>query len=246
MPFGTPTYYFETLPSTNEYALELLAQEELPEGTIIETAYQTKGRGQKNRTWYSQPNVNITLSVILHPTWLAIESQFLLNLMAALSIVKTIEITINKSAQVKWPNDVYVDAKKISGILIKNQLQGGSIQNSIVGIGLNVLQSEWPEDVISATSLINESQQSLRIDKVKFTLLSQLEKYYFLIQTDQQAVIDAYNQYLYKKDEAVVFHYQGQVQNGIVRSIDHLGRLLIEMEGSIRPFGLGEITFHNT
>lgn len=244
MPFGDTTYFFDALPSTNDYASELIAQQEVTEGTIIDTAHQTQGHGQKSRVWYSSANENITLSLILTPHWLPIESQFLLNLMASLAIVDTVAEKTGRHGQVKWPNDVYINGKKISGILIKNQLQGSRIQSSIIGIGLNVLQNEWPEEVTKATSIVRESGHEISLDETKSLLLSNLEDLYDEIKTDPNNVIERYNQLLLFKDELVQFVYQNNSQNGIIKSIDRYGRLLIEQSGDLNAFGYGEITFH--
>ena len=158
---GQNSINLKSIDSTNSYASELLRQNAPLEGTMIYTFDQHNGRGQRGNTWYSQPNKNATLSYILYPTFLQIEKQFLLNKITCLAVADLMAEIIghskgltqkDKAVQIKWPNDIYVGNKKISGILIENTLRETSIRSSIVGIGININQTDFT-DAINATSL---------------------------------------------------------------------------------------------
>ena len=163
--------------------------------------------------------------------------------MTSLAIVNTIQEYTTKRIEVKWPNDVYVDGKKISGILIKNGIQGKKIQYSIVGIGLNVNQRIWPEDVHNPTSLALISKSEIDVEGIKKKLLSNFEIQYQNIQSEPEVAIQRYVDLLYKKDIEAVFYLGHQEIKGVIRNIDIFGRLIIETSGSIQTFELGEISF---
>ena len=130
--------YFEVLSSTNTYATELLAKTTPSEGTVISAGFQEAGRGQIGSSWTASAGKNLLLSVIPYPRWLAARQQFTLSQAVALAVADTISSATGKMAEVKWPNDVYLEGKKLAGILIQNSLSGTYLQNAVVGIGLNV------------------------------------------------------------------------------------------------------------
>lgn len=243
MKIGLPTYFFESLESTNVYAAQLVAQKPVAEGTVIDTAYQTNGHGQKDRIWDSPEGQNITSSVILRPHWLKIQDQFLLNVMTSMAIVDTLQFWMDQSIKVKWPNDVYVNDKKISGILIQSGIQGSTLQYSIIGIGLNVLQNKWPSEVKNPTSIVLNTSDDIDLNEVKSMLFEQLEKHYQTIQKDASKLLDRYRGSLYKKDEETVFYIQGKSVKGTVRAVDDFGRLIVDTSDGPRLFEVGEISF---
>ena len=243
MRIGLPTYFFESLDSTNVYAAQLIAKKNPSSGTVIDTAHQTHGHGQKDRKWWSPAGLNITLSVILRPEWLLIERQFLLNVMTSLSIVNTIKEFTTKSVEVKWPNDVYVGGKKISGILIQNGIQGKKIQHTIIGIGLNVNQYIWPVDVQNPTSLALISKSEIELAELKEKLLSNLEIEYQNIQSEPDASIQRYVDLLYKKDILSTFYFGDKEVQGTIKTIDIFGRLIIATREGNQTYNLGEISF---
>ncbi len=245
MLIGQPTYFFESIDSTNVYAAELISNKKPVAGTVIDTAHQTHGHGQKDRRWWSPAGVNITLSLILRPEWLAIERQFLLNVMTSLAITRTIQEYTSKKVEIKWPNDVYVEGKKISGILIQNGIQGKKIQYSILGIGLNVNQRIWPDDVQNPTSVSLASKAEIDITQVKQKLFSNLEIEHHVIQSEPDTAIERYVDLLYKKDILTTFYLGQEEVQGVIKTIDGFGRLIIETGQGSRTFNLGEISFSN-
>jgi len=243
MLIGQPTYFFDSLESTNVFAAELIANKNPIEGTVIDTAHQTNGHGQKDRRWWSPANTNITLSVIFRPSWLKIERQFLLNVLTSLAIARTIQEYTTRTIEVKWPNDVYVGGKKISGILIQNGIQGKFIQYSIIGIGLNVNQRNWPTEVQNPTSLTMIANVDLELQKIKEKLLSNLSLEYQLVQSEPNSSIQRYVDLLYKKNILTTFYLGDEEVQGVIKTIDSFGRLIIETQEGSRTFDLGEISF---
>lgn len=123
--------------------------------TVVASA-QTAGRGQRGNSWESEPNKNLTFSVLLRPQPLAAADQFSLSEAVSLAIVDVLSGILSlygKRALIKWPNDIYVDDMKICGILIENTLSGTLIDRSIAGIGINVNQTRFISDAPNPTSL---------------------------------------------------------------------------------------------
>ncbi len=156
---------FEKLDSTNEYALQLLGNNDVVEGTVIYTHHQQKGRGQMGTTWLSDAHANLTFSVILYPTFLSSNQQFYLNKAVTLACIQSLTGYFGEDVKIKWPNDIFVNARKIAGILIQNIIQGDHIKASIIGIGLNVNQTSWPED-IQATSIQKQTNEEHAINEI--------------------------------------------------------------------------------
>ena len=118
---GQNTIYLKSVDSTNSYASELLRQNNVPEGTLIYTFEQTKGRGQRGNSWESEPNKNIALSLVLHPSFLSADKQYLLSKITSLAVADLLAEMLESSAKenkvkIKWPNDIYISEKKIGGI----------------------------------------------------------------------------------------------------------------------------------
>jgi len=184
--------------STNNYARQLVRAKMPIEGTVITTDEQTNGRGQRSNSWVSEPKKNLTCSYILRPAFLAAKDQFLLSASVALAVFDLIsEIAIEKEVKIKWPNDVLVDQQKIAGILIENSLRGNTLDHSIVGIGININQVNFPSEM-NASSLKTEVKKTLPIDDVLVKLNSYLEKRYLQIRSGGgQAALSSLNQNLF-------------------------------------------------
>ncbi|MBK9336717.1 MAG: biotin--[acetyl-CoA-carboxylase] ligase [Lewinellaceae bacterium] len=125
---GKVYHRFDALPSTNDYARELLAKSKPPEGTVLRAASQSAGRGQYGSRWLSAAGQNLTLSIILYPKWLQVAEQFRLSEAVALAVRDTVVAALPHASGagvlIKWPNDVYLSDRKIAGILIQNALNG--------------------------------------------------------------------------------------------------------------------------
>ena len=139
--------------STNTYVKELLhAGIDLPEVTLVDTEFQTGGRGQAGNSWESRKGENLTFSLLCHPESVQANRQFVLSQAIALAVQQTLLGFID-DVTVKWPNDIYWHDKKICGILIECTLSGMTVRDCIIGIGLNVNQKEFVSDAPNPVSL---------------------------------------------------------------------------------------------
>ena len=133
--------------STNDFLLGLNTDQEL----CVVTDYQSAGKGMGTNTWESEPGKNLLFSILLHPTWLPINKQYLLSMAEAVAIVEV----LGEGFEIKWPNDIYYGDKKLSGTRIDVNLQGNSLKDVIIGTGINVNQEVFHSDAPNPISLKN-------------------------------------------------------------------------------------------
>lgn len=137
----------KTVTSTNTLAKEMAANGEA-EGTIVIASEQTEGRGRMGRSFYSPASTGIYLSLILRPK-LNIEDSLLITTSAAVAVAKAIEELTQEDVQIKWVNDLFMNGKKVCGILTEASLnvENGGLEYAIVGIGVNVNTKDFPDDI---------------------------------------------------------------------------------------------------
>lgn len=168
-----PYHFFRELPSTNSW---LKSSKDLETGTVVITDSQVTGRGQYDRKWISEPGQNLTFSVLLRPG----NPQFIhtITLVAATACAEVLQAyTINRIC-IKWPNDIYCESKKVGGILVESSFVGGKIDKLVLGIGINVNQTVYTDDLYSAGSLrsFSESQIPIEREKLLAMILIELER----------------------------------------------------------------------
>jgi len=187
--FGKYLFILSEVDSTNTFAKHK-AQEGAPEGTAVITDFQTAGRGRQGRIWQSDPGKNLLMSLILRPR-LQARSVRCLTLAMATVLVKTLEVFIKieqanpPPIEVKWPNDVLVDGKKIAGILTESSIRDQYFDYIIIGIGLNVNQEvDKLDDEVSAkaTSLLEITGVQFERERLIAHILTNFEKYYIQLE----------------------------------------------------------------
>lgn len=233
----------DSVASTNNFAASLLEQN-APEGTLVVANEQTGGRGQRGKTWYAEPGKNLTLTYILRPVSLRIADQFLLNKAIAIAVARTAEL-ISPAAfiRIKWPNDIFLENRKLAGILVETAVKGSQIVSCLAGIGLNVNQTVFPEESGNPISLSMELETELVLDDVMQLLSKQMEVYYFRLSSSQKARIEEeYDSLLWKRGEVYPFILNGNAFPSEIQRVDEQGRLvLITPEGKEHRFSHGEI-----
>ena len=143
--------WLESIDSTNEEARRHIS--DIDNLSVLSALEQTAGRGQRGNTWTSNAGENLMFSIVLKSPVLTAEDHFALNEIASLSVAEFLS-TYGIKAQIKWPNDIYVDEKKICGVLIENSFRGKSISSSIIGIGLNINQRNFNVNLPNPTSMV--------------------------------------------------------------------------------------------
>lgn len=205
---------------------------------------QLAGRGQQQNGWHAQPGKNLTFSILLNPGFLPISQQFDLNRAISLGVHYALKPILGNALRVKWPNDIYYDDYKLGGILIENILSGEKIKHSVIGIGINVNQNEFPAYVPNATSV----KQILQSDYDLRTLLSEIcgciEAYYLKLKAGRFNDIKAdYLQILYGLNEWRNFKSNGEVFEGEITAVTPEGLLTVSTKAGNKTFGLKEIEF---
>ena len=228
--------------STNDIALQLCQQPSTAEGTVIITANQTAGRGQRGNLWHSEPGKNLTFSCILKPNFLSVKNQFYLNIIASLAVHDYLIEKTNARIQIKWPNDVMVNDKKIAGILIENQIQGNSHTHTVIGIGLNLNQNAF--SITSATSLYQLNLRKYDLKSELNDVLHKLEAKYLQLKSGKEnTLLKDYLNVMYWRNELHTFVTGYQSFEGTIVGLDDLGRLKINTNQGERFFGMKEIQY---
>jgi BirA family biotin operon repressor/biotin-[acetyl-CoA-carboxylase] ligase len=230
---GKKIHYFKSLKSTNSYAKELV-QNDAEEGSIVVADIQTTGRGRKNRSWYS-PDGGLWFSIILYPN-ISIQYAMYLTMAISASIVQAINELTGLSPQIKWPNDLLMDGKKICGILTELDAEMDQINHSIVGVGINVNNSISDDLKDKAASIcdINNSYIS-RVELLRL-ILKYFDINYFKLQSkDYEFIRNLWFLYADIVGRKVKLKGEKSVIEGVVQNIDDTGGLIIENnEGKIR------------
>jgi BirA family transcriptional regulator, biotin operon repressor / biotin---[acetyl-CoA-carboxylase] ligase len=240
---GKTQIYLPTCHSTNEYACNLLTNENPLEGTLIITHVQTAGKGQRGSSWEAEPGKNLTFSLIFKPFFLSIDRQFYLNIIISLAVRDTVAEFLQTSLKIKWPNDIYLNNKKIAGILIQNSLQKNHLINSVVGIGLNVNQELFSDK--KAISMMNHAGKELPLETILAVLLEKIEANYLKLKTgDQTTLMQRYLSHLFRYNEQHSFLSQGNSFLGIIEGIEESGRLIIQTESDRKTFDFKEVEFY--
>jgi len=238
---GQKFILLDEVDSTNNYTAKLLSEGKMAHGTVILADKQTAGRGQRGNSWHSASGKQFTGSIYAVTAFLSVERYWYLNLAVALAVQETIQRFISPDVQIKWPNDVLVNDKKIAGILIETQWNSGSIVGAIIGVGINLQQESELPSSCSISEFTDQEMETLEIARQLAVLLElQFER---LRQGNWTAILNDYHALLWKKDVLIDARIENDWQQGYIRGIDGIGNLLFEINGEEQSFGLKEISF---
>ena len=206
---------------------------DLPTGTVYLTEDQTAGRGQGNNRWHSTAGANLTLSLLLRPDHLSVDRLFVLTQVASLAVHDAVRDHLPGSlapgVRIKWPNDLYVEDRKLAGILIQNGLRGNRINWSVVGTGLNVNEAAFPPELEqAATSLYLLTGKPVERGEVLKRYFDHIIQWHKLLAEENYPEIDReYQQRLYRRGETVAFLdlEKNERFTATVRGTDAMGRL---------------------
>jgi BirA family biotin operon repressor/biotin-[acetyl-CoA-carboxylase] ligase len=238
---GKQALYLPSCHSTNLVAAEQIRQKKLPEGLLVYTGYQSKGRGQMGNTWESSPDQNILMSLVLHPNFLQVSEQFYLSQICALAITDALAMVHPHPWQIKWPNDILTGNQKVAGILIENLLAGNYISHAILGVGMNVNQQHFTEP--RATSLALKASRVFDTDEVLETVLLQIEKWYIRLKNHQyKRIEESYFDRLKGFETWENYTSGGKTFEGKITGIEAGGKLVLQLrDGTVQNFDFKEI-----
>jgi len=244
MIIGSNIQFYGLLESTNTYTSECLKVSELQEGTVIYADFQTAGKGHQGNRWESENGKNLIFSIILYPSSVRPEDQFLISMAISLGISDFLQGIIPE-VKIKWPNDIYVKDDKIAGILIENTLIGDTIESSVAGIGLNINQEKFSSGIPNPVSikLITGKESDIRAC-LKQLLNSLDSRYKQLLYGDRQLIRDEYISLLYRAGEWHEYSAEGKVFRGMIKGISATGNLEIERKDrSVNSYSFKEVEY---
>lgn len=224
---GEPLYVFPTIGSTNDEA-KSLAEHGAPHGTLVVADEQSRGRGRRERKWYSQPGSAIALSLLLRPRLVG-SNESSLTALGALSVVKSLAMR-KLEAYIKWPNDVIVTAGKLAGILVETSWQGDQIDYAIVGIGVNVHQGSIPQAALDFPATCVDDALGSQVDREALLLdiIANLGAWYQALGSEE--MIEAWQQRLAYRDRQVQITGAGTKTVGRLEGLAEDGRLVIQVD----------------
>ena len=234
--------YLPECHSTNDVAIQKFKSREAVEGTIIITDKQTGGRGQRGNQWLSQPNMNLTFSLVLTPFFLDASEQFGLNMAVSLGIREALSEYV-QGIIVKWPNDILHEQNgKIGGILIENSITNRGIELAVVGVGLNINQREFPFPNVTSLALL--AGAPVNKEEVFATIISRIERYYIMLKKWGQSTLrEMYHAHLYRFGKWSTYN-DGEEFTGKITDVSPQGKLIIEKEDqSVHHYSFQEVRF---
>lgn len=241
---GHPVKFYDAVDSTNLRAMQE-AESGAPEGTLIVADMQTTGRGRRGRSWQSPAGTNVYFTLILRPEYKP-EKASMVTLVMALAVAEGIEAACGLQTQIKWPNDVVANGRKVCGILTEMCAERDSVQHIVSGAGINVgLQTFAPELAEKATSL--QAECGVRVSRASLIVhvMKAFEKYYGRFQDtlDLSEVREKYESLLVNRDREVrVLDPRGDFA-GVSRGINNAGELLVELpDGKLVTVYAGEVS----
>lgn len=236
--------YFEELDSTNRYVKELAVKDGQP-GTVVIAGRQSAGRGRLGRSFFSPEETGIYMSILLRPD-IALERSVLITSMTAVAVARAIERVSGTEAKIKWVNDIFLNGKKVCGILTEAGINAekDTLDYAVIGIGVNVGKMEFPEELKdTATSITNECGFKVAKETVIDEILLELEKWYptlldgsFLEESRKRSLL------LGRKIKVLDETVQRGFYPAKAVDINEMGNLIIERNGERVVLNSGEVS----
>ena len=242
---GKNNIKLQEVDSTNTYMFNLIASQYVAEGMVVQTNFQTNGKGQRGNTWIAEKDKNLLFTIYYTPTFLPAIKQFTLTQAIALGVFDFLSRYSNE-VSIKWPNDLYIGDLKVAGMLIENTLKGESMSDAIIGIGINVNQLEFGDNLSKATSLKQATGNHFNLSESLDALLSAIELRYLQLRNNQVKTIhENYLEVLYLFQKEHLFTLpNGEKLQAKISCIDEYGRLQLTTEkGELKTFAIKEIIF---
>jgi len=233
----------DSVDSTNNYAMTMIQKGNAKDGNAVFAMEQTDGRGRRGRHWNSNTGENIILSISQQMQWMPISQQFQLSVAVALGCLDLVSKYAPGISSVKWPNDIFINDTKAGGVLIENTIKGTLWQWAVIGIGLNVNQTNFESSNLNATSL------SIATKKTYDVLPLAKELYVFILNRINEIkagsflrLLETYNQYLFGKGRMVKLKKQNEIFETKIMSVAATGELITRNDTEMK-FNFDEVEF---
>ena len=236
--------YFDTIDSTNTKAQEL-AEKGYPSGTLVVADKQESGKGRRGRSWVSPSGTGIFMTLMIKPD-INPNNASMLTLVAALAVAKAITSVTGEEAMIKWPNDIVVNGKKVCGILTEMNAQFDYINHIVVGIGINVHNESFPEEIsqMASSLMIEAGGKRFHRAQIIAETMSYFEQYYdtFLQTQDLSALVREYDELLVNMNKAVRVLDPKEPFDGKAMGITPKGELIVDTWESRKLVSSGEVS----
>ena len=228
---GNPFIELQSVDSTNNYAMARIHEGMAQAGTAIFAHDQTKGKGQRSKSWTSEKNANISISLILQPSFLSVSNQFKLSACMAVATQHFFSKYAGEETTIKWPNDIYWRDRKAAGILIENIMGSDAVQWkwAVAGIGININQTNFGAELknpVSLKQITGKDQDTVYLAKEFCRITDHFYK--TLIQHNFESILKVYNKHLYKKNQLVKFKKGSRIFKAMVKEVLINGQLVLE------------------
>lgn len=229
----------DTVDSTNNYAMQQVHDGLAKHGMAWFATEQTAGKGQRGKNWASEKGKNIAMSLVLEPGELKITNQFHLSAAIALAVFEFLKTYAGDEIKIKWPNDLYWRDRKAGGILIENKFQGKTWKWAVVGIGINVNQTEFSKELVNPVSLKQVTGKTFNVIDLAKELQSLMMKNLATGITPAE-ILQQYNEHLYKINQLVTFRKAGVKFDTVIKEVSAQGKL-VTVDAIEREFDFGEV-----
>ena len=234
----------DAIDSTNSFLKELAQKSILDDYTIVVTKAQLAGKGQMGEKWASETGKNLTFSIFKKFSTSKIKDQNYLNYAVCIALHEVFNGLKLPKLSIKWPNDILSANKKVCGVLIENSFQKRYIKQTIIGIGVNVNQTQFTPELAGATSIINCINKEVDLDLLLEKITHSLEKYLSLFEKESFDILkNLYHDSLYKKDIPTAFvDHENNLFMGMIKGVSEHGKLQVQLENDTTvEFGIKEI-----
>ncbi len=240
MQIGRKLIHLESVDSTNNYTANLVKSQGLASGTVILADEQFAGKGQRGSEWHAEPGMNLTFSTYLELANLSVENQFDLSKLIALSLCHFLE-KLGLRPEIKWPNDILIGGRKISGVLIENMISGKGPLRSIIGVGLNINQMRFGK--FDATSIQCELGQFYPVRDALYSVVTSFNELSMELLNQPELLHERYLEKLYRYKSTHSFKDAEGVFKGEILGVAPSGKLIVLKNGGQVEYDLKEIKF---
>lgn len=235
---------YKELSSTNLTGIALMNTSKIAGATAIISDSQINGRGQLRTKWHASPKKNLTFSIVIPKLKLNVLNQYKLNKAFCLAVHHTF-LPYCDDLKIKWPNDIYYKEQKLGGILIENQIQGSSIKSCVIGLGLNINEDNWPDELLNPIALKQITGTELDIDQLQNEIPIKIFNSFTEFFNQSSSRIDKlYHSLLFGINEWRLFEDEDGKFEGQIIGTNELGNLSIEhKKGIVKHYPLKSIKF---
>jgi len=239
---GRNFYYLEETDSTNLFLMQNTKTLN-NNGTVVLAENQTKGRGRKDRSWSSAKGLNLTFSILISDSEILKIYPGIINLACSLSVAVSIENIFQLNTNLKWPNDVLINNKKVAGILLESSSKGKNINRIVAGIGINVNQVTFPADFkIPATSVKNEFKSNVEIESLLAEILNTFEELLESASKNPGYILKEWRLKCNMIGDKITISENDKLKSGIFDDIDENGFLILKTKNGLEKIISGDVS----